>query len=77
MLRPTNLPPSNASMAILQRTTLYSTVIPSAYPCLAPVGSTRYDNIFYGLRDACISSAARALGYVYADNAKWEFARYP
>lgn len=41
------------------------------------VGSTRYDDIFYGLRDACISSAARALGYIYADNAKWEFARYP
>ncbi|KAF4567128.1 hypothetical protein EYR36_010745 [Pleurotus pulmonarius] len=41
------------------------------------VGSTRYDDIFYGLRNACISSAAHALGYIYADNAKWEFARYP
>ncbi|KAJ8468679.1 hypothetical protein ONZ45_g17153 [Pleurotus djamor] len=41
------------------------------------VTSAQFDAALYGLRDACISSAAQAKGYTYAYNAKWEFARYP
>ncbi|KAJ8517640.1 hypothetical protein ONZ45_g5216 [Pleurotus djamor] len=39
------------------------------------VDSKRVDQHFNQIRNTCISSAAEATGYLYADNVKWEFDR--